>query len=877
MRMEPTKGTSAERLNKERMRLIDEFERHSDFDFPERHTKIVDTYLMEAYSKSIQDYSVDQDKNPYTIIALGGYGRKELCVHSDIDLLFLFKKRIPGDIESIMRDIVYPLWDIGFEVSPTVRVLEDAFGNDLQDIETFTAYLDARYVCGKYFLYSSFREKFRTRVIINRIDDYVNLLIESNMDRHQRFGDSSYLLEPNLKEGQGGLRDYHTMLWIARLKSNLLEPRDMEYEGYISYDEFQELSEALSFIWYVRNHLHLIVGRKYDQLRFAYQEKIAKKLQYKSRTQQHPVEIFLGQLHGQMYFIKQMHLMFIKELETAKIENREYSPEKAILIDGLEIKRGMLHFISPKWIIKAPELLIQIFEESANMEIPLSAEAKRLIKHFVYLINDRFRSNPEIIRSFESVLLAPTPDLMILNDMLSTGFLMRFIPEFKGIVDQIQFDMYHLYPVDKHSIYTVYTLKRFARENQDSIDEFMRGLYLSLSDGNRKCLLWSALFHDIGKSRLGENHSETGAKMIREILSGMNFHPDEIETISFLIEKHLFLAETAARRDVRDEETAITCAKIIKDIDRLNMLYLLTVADSISTGPKAWNNWTSVLIKELYANVLSILERGELASEESVEIVENKRMTIVSSSLDPRRQKDLETIFNFMSPRYLLYTPVSEILEHIRLYESLDDNEFVLEITGNEGSNIRTATICAKDRPGLLSKIAGAFLLNGVSILDIKIFTWRNNTALDVFKIKAPLDPFYEQDKWHRIENDLDAALSERLDLSKAIHEIDDTYMLPVIPGSYFKSNKIVVDNDSSSFFTIIEVYSYDVQGLLYRITDALFRSKLNVWTARTAHKVDQIVFIFYVRDLDEQKIYSQQMIGEVKKNIGSVLPTMSR
>jgi [protein-PII] uridylyltransferase len=862
--------SASERLREKTGPLISGFLEETEPDFIKKHARILDDYFRQCFENSIVGPRMAADKNLYAVIALGGYGRQEQCIYSDIDLLFLFEKKVPKETEELIREIIYPLWDMGFDVGYATRSIKECVNLALEEVEVLTSLLDARFICGMSPLYSTLMEKLGHRITPRRSNKIIAGLIENNRQRHMYFGDSAYLLEPNLKEGQGGLRDYHTMLWIARIKSNFRQFRDFEYHGYLSHDEIECLREALRFIWNIRNRLHHITGRKCDQLYFEYQAPLATALKFKKENGQQPVERFLSELHGHMEFLKQQHLIFLYELGYASGSKRRRKTKKYTTVKGLKVSgEGMLNFVSSEVILKSPGLLMKIFEESARLKIPLSIEAKRLAREFKYLIDDDFLSSLENVQSFDHILAAPTPIFNVLNEMLNTGLLTQYIPEFKDIENRIQYDEYHIYPVDRHSLRAVQILKSFGTKEGASKAPLCGDLYKGLN--NRRLLLWATLFHDIGKGAPGESHSKTGAKIVRRALPKRGFTDKDVETVSFLVEEHLMLFKTATRRDLYDEETAIFCARKTKDARHLKMLYLLTVADAMATGPKAWNEWTAALLKDLFFKVMNILEHGELATREAVKGVEEKKKKVLSSVFEIHPKQELETLFNFMSPRYLLYTPVEDILEHIKLYQNIGVDDFTWRVVQTPDSNTRTVTICAKDRPGLISKIAGTFTLNSLDILNVQVFTWRNNIALDIFEVKPPPDRIFETKTWERAAKQLQSALIGELDLTAALSENMDVYRSgKPRPGN--RPHKIVLDNNSSSFFTIVEVFTYDFPGLLYSITDALFRCRLDVWVAKISTKVDQVVDVFYVRDFDGQKVDLPDQVATVKAAIEEVL-----
>jgi len=858
-------------LREKREGLIARFVKGNEPCFLERHTEILDEYFHESFFSSSVGPQMRMEKNPYAIVALGGYGRKEQCLHSDVDVLLLFKKKIPDKAKGLVQEIFYPLWDVGLEVGYAIRSLKECSTLASQDFEVLTSLIDARFLCGIFSLYSDLKEQLRGKVLRRHGRAYLDWLSERNQERHARFGDSTYLLEPNIKEGLGGLRDYHAMLWVALTTYHINEPRDLEFFGHLSHDEFQSLCEALTFIRNVRNWLHHLSGRKCDQLYFEYQVRLAQALGFKQENGQQPVEGFLGALHGQMEFLKRQHLMFLNRAVRAKQKSeRKKSPRKAVTA-GIEVVRDALDFESPEAILRNPHLLIKIFEMSAVLEKPLSAGASRLVKEFLYLVNERFQRSRAVIKSFQRILSAPPQTFNVLSEMLNTGMMAAFIPEIMGIVNRIQYDEYHLYPVDKHSLRTVQTLKELRDASPDTQDAFYGKLFRELQ--NPELLLWGCLLHDVGKGGQEQDHDDhasLGAQIAAQVFKRMEFPDRDIEAISFLVREHLFLIHTATRRDINDEKIVVQCARKFRDVERLKMLYLLTVADSRATGPKAWNDWKAALLKELFFKVFHILKKGELATPAASEVVEKKKEKVFQRAVSIPTNT-LETLFDDMSPRYLLYTSSKDILHHIELFHSLGQDPCVLETKVNPRTNYRTATICARDFPGLFSRIAGVFTLNNFDILSAQIYTWRNDIALDIFKVKAPPDTILEDEMWDRVNKDLKAALRGELDLSTALDQKVLAYQ-SLQRKTPRKPDKVNVDNETSDFFTIIEIYTHDFPGLLYRITNTLLRCGLDTRVAKIATKADQVVDVFYVRDFDGQKVDSPEQVAAIKKTIKEVL-----
>ncbi len=865
----PTTGSNApgaaRRLQEERRNLVAAFfEDASVPSFMNRHTRLLDQYFIDSFEKSRIGPRMGFHQNPYAMIALGGYGRQEQCLHSDIDILVLFEKVVPRRAEGVIQEMLYPLWDLGFEVGHATRSIKECLKMAASDLDVMTALLDARFLCGMSTLYARLREQLHQHLTGSRAGRTVAGLVNRNHRRHERFGDSSYLLEPNLKDGQGGLRDYHTLLWIARIQSRLTSPRDLEYSGYLSHEEYQKLRASLKFIWKVRNHLHYLAGRKFDQLYLEHQRSVAAALHFKDTRGQLAVERFLGRLHAEMAFIKQINLVFLSETaapRSAGRGRRKKSP--ATNIAGLTAENRLIGFAAPEEIPGNPELLLKVFAASARLKLPLSWEARRIVGEFAYLVDKPYRRHPDHRKIFEQILRTPAVPYNVLTEMLQTGFLEQFVPPFKSIVNRIQFDGYHLYPIDRHSLRCVRIMKSFAGEGTAA--GLLADLYRDI--GRYKTdLLWAALLHDIGKGQAGRGHSGRGARIAGQYLKSLGCTAARVDTVTFLIENHLFLIKVATRRDTNDEETAIACARTVRSVSRLKMLYLLTVADSMATGPKAWNDWTAELLRDLFFKVLHILEKGELASARAVTAVNKKRAAVLASAKTPEEASALAAHLDNLSPRYLLYVPDSDICEHLALYRQLNRGPLAWQVTRGRNQHTRKVTICAPDRPGLFSRIAGVFTRHGLDVLEAEIYTWKNGIALDIFTVRPPADLVYEEERWEKAGADLAAAIRGDLDpgaaLAKTPHRRKQAACFAERPS------RVVIDNESSGFFTIIEVFTADHPGLLFHITDALYRQDLDIRVAKIGTKVDQVVDVFYVRDSEEQKVDDPAAIAALQSTI---------
>ncbi len=848
-------------LQNGRHELVRKLAAGDDAHFLHSMAQLLDDYFRASFVQSRIGPRMRVDKNPYAVIALGGYGRREQCLHSDVDVLLLFRKEVPEEAAALVQEIVYPLWDAGFEVGYATRNFKECLKLATRDYEVLTSLLDARFVCGQSLLYSELREALVERIIKRHGKSFLKWMEATNELRHEQFGDNAYLLEPNLKEGRGGLRDYHVMLWMARCADGAREPRDLEYLGYLTNPEYTELVTSLEFIWRVRNHLHHLTGRKCDHLSLDYQGKLATAMGFAEGENLHGIEIFLGELQRHLECVGLRHAWFMRTAAPGRAA-RARRQVRDTSIPGIEIARQSLRFTEPEAILADRKLLVRIFEESARRKLPLSVEAQRLVREFSYLINDAFRSDPDVIRSFEAVLTMTASEFNVLSEMLNTGFLTRFIPEFATISHRIQYTEYHLHPVDKHSLRTVQIMKSFAGAENDPRLELCARLYKEISP--KKLLYWACLLHDIGKGEQGPDHSAQGAVIVRRILERMGYARQHVDTVEFLVRNHLLLVKTAQRRDLYDEQTAISCARRIQDPTRLKMLHLLTVADSLATGPKAWNDWTASLLRELFLKVHQVLTAGELASRKAVSVLAKKEEVLAAQAEKADLGPAVRELLPMMSPRYLNDVPARDILRHARLHRRLGDGEAVLDAQPVPNAEARIVTVCGKDRPGLFSKIAGVLTLHNLNIFNAQIYTWRNHVALDSFWVDPPLDTLFEGETWEKVERDLNRAVRGELDLEKALAKKLADARADTSPTSV-RRERIEIDNESSSFFTIIEIFAYDYIGLLYKITDALYRCRLDVWVSKIATKVDQVVDVFYVRDFDGQKADDPRQVAEIQ------------
>jgi len=826
------------------------------------YSEIMDQYFRRSLQDSEAGHALFREKRPFAFIAVGGYSRHELCIHSDIDIIILFGSRIPDRAKQLSDEIFLPLWDLGLDLGYGIRTLKDCQSLCKSDFEVLTSMMHARFLCGDSPLYLSLVENLQKKVISKKAKAFGRWLEERNAVRMDKFGDASYLLEPNLKEGIGGLRDYHHILWLARAFFQSVLPRDLEYQGILSHSEYDDLKRNLRFIWLVRNHLHRLSGRRNDRLGFEYQEEIAGALGFARRGEVLAVEQFMGELHARMAAVKTLHRSFVSShLPNKRLLKKEKTVQT--MPKGLLIREGELNFLSATAITANPRLLLDIFEMSGTSGIPISMEAMRLIREFLYLVDEEFRSSRYAMEKFIRVLGAEyAPEAM--NQMFETGFLEAYIPEFSPIRDRVQFDAYHIYPVERHCIEAVRHLKSL----QGQKDLLLLDILAEIPHPER--LLMAALFHDIGK--VGKDHSSRGVAITQGILQRMGYSAEGTADILFLVRHHLLLAETATRRDLNDEKAVIQCARTIGDVDRLKMLYLLTWADSNATGPRAWNDWVANLAQELFFKILHILEKGELATPLASRKVEETQAEVQRLMDHQAAVQSPNGLFEVMSPRYLLNTSPRDIVRHVGMVHELRkrsenpaNGAFVLDTRKGPAGSFWEVTFLGRDRPGLFSDIAGVLALNNVNILSADIYTWQDGTVVDIFTVSDPPDAIHVEEVWKRVERNLEDTFKGKLSL---VYRLGQKSAPSILSRSDRPSRppQVHMDNSSSDFFTLIEVFAEDKIGLLHWITKALFDLRLNIHVAKISTKVDQVADVFYVRDLEGQKVEDPAQVAEVER-----------
>jgi [protein-PII] uridylyltransferase len=821
------------------------------------HSRLVDEFIAGCFAGAAKNLPPET----VALVALGGYGRRELFPYSDIDLMLLYHPDFRDGVKGIADAVLYPLWDSGMEVGHGVRTVEESLLQAGEDYFFLVSMLDARLVAGSAGLFGNLLLRFRDEYIEGRRDVFVEKMKEHRRRRRKRYGHHSYLLEPHIKEGKGGLRDIQAMVWTAKVVFGLSAIEDIFDAGLLSPEEQKEFTASWDMLIRLRNRLHYVSRRKNDQLYLEQQVEMAEAFGYTGNDAVLAVENFMRDVYRQLRVVAVTTDLFfdhVDEVLGLAGKGPLSVPDKEIE-KGVEIRLGAIHLVLPPQQLEArPHVLMRLFLAAARTGLPLHHRTQKVVMANLALITDKIRVSPRMSKAFLALLIEAENIFPVLETMLETGMLQAYIPEFSRIVTLAQHDVYHIYTVDRHSLQTVAELRIVVAE-QDTV---YRQIVLP------QILYLAALLHDIGKGS-GRDHSLEGAGIALTVGRRLGLSSAECDLLSFLVRYHLFIPENALRRDLNDAAFIQRCAETIGDIERLAMLYLLSIADSRATGPSAWSDWKATLMQEMFLRIFPYLDFSAGQTREQVEIVRHEEQGAdwLRDQIEDLLAGEPRPLINLasLSSDYILSFAPEKVADHIRLHR---DNYRLLRqkslVLAQDLGDLWEILVLSSDRPGLLAKICGVVTLNNLAVVKAQIFTWDDGTVVDVLDVR-PVDGlrFAEKD-WQAMNADLDAAISHRLDLGHRL-------LKKLAPGHGRRydrggriSPRVIIDNDSSDIYSVVEIHSADLPGMLYRITQTLADFGMNIRRAYIATEVERLIDVFYVLDAKGQKIIDAGFQREV-------------
>ena len=813
--------------------------------------------------------SLDLDETALSgcsLIALGGYGRAEMNPRSDLDLMFFYSPAGKEAAKVISDRMLYLLWDLRLDVGYSVRSAAECL-EEAQDSTVRSALLDARLISGSTELFGQFNESVG-RVMLNQdTQGFIKLKLEERAERKARYGSSVYLLEPNLKEGEGGLRELQEALWIARVKFKTSGLKGLLKKGVINEQDYQEYGDALDYLWRIRNFLHFNGQRKSDQLTFEQQQLLAEFFGFKKKRRVSAVEQFMQEFYA--------HALQVEHLATRLIllaTQANKRPTKNVfnffgrrnLEDGFYIIRGELRAKVDQQLLEDPVLMMIAFELAQKHEVQLCLELKQLIRNNTHLINDELRRSKRINHSFMQILRHPKGVSDILRKMHHLHFLNAFIPEFKKIYCRVQFDLYHIYTVDIHTLFAVKEMENLWDGKYQKVHPMLTEVATNIE--KRELLLLAILFHDIGKGS-GKDHSVRGAEMIPTIARRLRLNREDSQRLEFLVRNHLQMAHISQRRDLQDFKMISQFADLMGMSENLRMLYLLTFADIKAVGPDVWSEWKGSLLRELYEKTYDALEKNEFYRDKHSEKIRNRKRNIRKALKDEFPESRINRAINSLHTRYLMNYRSREIIPHLRLALSRGKKTLVMQVQHNREAEYTELTIATIDSPGLFSQIAGVMAAHSINILGAQIHTRKTGAVLDILQVSSLIGGIVEkQQKWQKVEADLCEVLEGRIFVEELFTQSQEPdYLKLTTKQRPQRGNKVEIDNEVSDRYTVIDIFATDKVGLLYAITRTLKELGLYIAVSKISTKVDQVADVFYVSDIFNQKITDPGKLEEIR------------
>ena len=798
------------------------------------------------------------------LVAVGGYGRGQMAPFSDIDLLFLTPWKQTGWGEQVIETMLYLLWDLGLKVGHATRSLDDHIRACKADVTICTAMLEARFIWGDQPLHEETVARFRAEVVAGGARAFITAKLAERDARHKRMGDSRYLVEPHLKEGKGGLRDLHTLAWIGRHVHNIEQVSELVDKGLLTASEARQFRRAESFLWAVRINLQDIAGRLEDRLTFDMQPELARRLNYSTRGGMSAVERFMRHYFLTVRTVGDLTSLFLAQLEeqTSRVAWLPSLTRKPARLKGFTLRRGQIGLPAEDFFRADPVRLIEIFAIAAREQLPIHPQAMRQAAEDAALIDDRVRRDKAANALFLDVLCDPNDPETVLRWMNEAGVFGRFVPDFGRVVARMQYDMYHHYTVDEHSIRAIGLISKIASGTLKAEHKLSHALLQQLA--SRRVLHVAALLHDIAKGR-GGDHSELGADVALKLCPRLGLSAAETETVAWLVRHHLLMSRTAFKRDLADFKTILDFAEAVASPERLRLLHILTEVDIRAVGPGVWNAWKGQLLRELFEAAEEVLRRGHKQKGRAERIA--------------GRQDDLREVLGWEAPRfehyksrfadsYWIAEPAEALVVNAELIADAEDRGLALAIAckADAASGTTLVAIHAADHPGLFYRIAGAISLAGANILDARIHTTRDGRAIDNFTIADPLgQPFSERTQLERLERTITDVLTGKVRLADRLA----ARPLARRRAEVFKVEPYVIfDNHASNRYTVVEVGAADRPALLYALTRALFDGKVTIHSAHIATWGERATDTFYLTDLTGAKISDPVRLKELETRL---------
>jgi [protein-PII] uridylyltransferase len=842
--------------------------------------------LYDVATTLVYPIGIPSASERISIVAVGGYGRGELAPFSDIDLLFLIPYKETPYCEQVIEFMLYRLWDLGLKVGHAVRSIDECLRQAKGDLTIRTALLEARYIWGDQDLFDRFQKLYRKDIVTGQGEAFYHGKLEERRIRHQRFGKSRYALEPNIKDGKGALRDLQTLRWFSRFLYGIGGTKQMVAQGLLSEADAKRFDKAERFYWTLRCQLHYLRGRPEEKLNFDIQPEIAQLLGYRDHVGTSGVERLMKHYFLTAKSVGSLTRAFCAAVEARNVRKpfQRLSAGIAAIglrrrdLDGFGLDGGRLTVPNETHFARHPVDMLRLFAVAQRRDVDIHPQTFNWLAQSVRLIDRALREDPDANRYFMDVLLSPVgseksgqerpgPEVN-LRRMNEAGVFGRFIPDFGRIVAQMQFDMYHHYTVDEHTIFAIGILHQMeagALQEEAPIASALVHQVLS-----RKVLYLAVLLHDIAKGR-GGDHSQLGGEIAEHLCPRLGCSAEETETIAWLVRHHLLMSNTAFKRDLDDPQTIVRFADQVQSIERLRLLLILTVSDIRAVGPKTWNGWKAQLLRELYNRTEEHLSGGLLTSGREVRI--GQVLAEMKTQLSDWPAADIATHFERGHGGYWLAFPVGVLARQARMIRDAELGQRPLSIDYHidQWRAMTEVTIYVADRKGLVSQLAGAFALSGASIVDARIFTLANGMALDSFTIQDSAGgPFDQPTRLARLSATIGRLLEQPAQIPLEMEKLPRlanpaVQAFPVVP-------RVLIDNRASATHTLIEINGRDRRGLVYALTAALTGINVQISNAKISTFGHRAIDAFYVKDQFGLKLEADSRLKAVRECLMAVL-----
>src|SRR5579871_1304011 len=828
--------------------------------------------LYEAATKHLYRSLVPSTAERMAIVATGGYGRGLMAPESDIDLLFLLPYKQTAWGESVAEAILYCLWDIGLKVGHATRSIDESIRQARADMTIRTAVLETRFLVGDKALHDELVARFDKSIVSGSASEFVTAKLAEREERHRRAGQSRYLVEPNVKDGKGGLRDLHTLYWIAKYVYRVRDTDELMKRGVFDPQEYRTFRRCEDFLWSVRCNMHFFTNRAEERLSFDIQREIAVRLGYTQHPGMQDVERFMKH-----YFLVAKDVGDLTAILCAKLEDQQAKPAPMLSrmmarlrpqtsrrlrdSDDFVVDYNRINLAVPDVFEHDPVNLIRIFRLAQKHNLAFHPDAMRAAKLSLGLITQQLRDDEEANRLFIEILTSDNAEI-VLRRMNEAGVLGRFIPPFGKIVSMMQFNMYHHYTVDEHLLRCIGHLQEIERGSNDEL-VLANDLVRKIQPEHRKVLYVATFLHDIAKGR-PEDHSIAGAKVARRLCPRFGFNTADTELIAWLIEEHLTMSTVAQSRDLSDRRTIENFAAVVQSLEQLKLLTILTTADIRGVGPGVWNGWKAQLLRSLYYETEPALTGGFSEVNRGARIA--AAQAEFRGAFTEWSEADVNAYIGRHYPAYWLKVDLPHKLHQARFVRATEDagKRLATSVGFDAARGVTELTVLAPDHPWLLSIIAGACALAGANIVDAQIYTTTDGLALDTIAVSREFER--DEDEARRAARIGDA-------IEKALRgeiKLPDVVAKRAPPKGKLKAfavePEVTINNQWSARYTVVEVTGLDRPGLLYELTTTLSKLNLNIASAHVATFGERVVDVFYVTDLLGAQISTPTRQAAIKR-----------